>query len=97
MATKTTFKNLPAYEEGDFILLKNETDGLWYVYHAKSKMKAMWSILPFKQKRDALSYAVMLNSSSIDWNVKNETELLKRNEMDKVYTIMSNIYGMVNV
>jgi hypothetical protein len=91
LATKFFFKNLPAYQEGHFALVKNPDDGLWYNYHIQSGLKAMWIIAPFKQKRDVLVYAQSLNESPIDWHVNSEIQLLEKNDVDRVHTIMSRI------
>jgi hypothetical protein len=91
LATKFLFNNLPAYQEGRFALVKNSDDGLWYIYHIMSGLKAMWIIPPFKQKRDALVFAQHLDQAPIDWNVNSEIQLLEKNDANQLHTIMSRI------
>jgi hypothetical protein len=97
LAKKFFFKNLPAYQEGHFALIKSPDDGLWYNYHIQSQLKAMWIIAPFKQKRDALAFAKSLNDAEIDWDVNSDIQLLEKNDANHVHTIMSRISRAVRL
>jgi hypothetical protein len=92
LANKITFQNKPAYQEGPFALVKDDSDGLWRVYHIQTGKLCMWIIQPFKQKRDALSYAEALAQSRFDWNVNSDTELVDRNGVEPIYAYLSQIY-----
>ena len=92
MASKITFQNKPAYQEGPFALIKDEDDGLWRVYHIKTNKAAMWIIPPFAQKRDALAYVKSLLDSPFDWDVNSETALVDKNGHDELHIYLSSLY-----
>lgn len=73
MAKKCEFKNKPAYQEGPLILQLKD-DKLWYVYHKLTERKIMGpNIGPWKQKRDALSYAkALINNMNMSFSSKEE-------------------------
>lgn len=96
MAKKFTFNNHQAYQEGPFALVKDETDGLWRIYHIQSNLTAMWIVSPFKQKRDALELAQSMIDSGITWDVADNQSFFKLNDMDRVHTIMSNLTRGLN-
>lgn len=97
MAKKVLFRNLPAYQEGPFALLKSPDDGLWRIYHIQSNSLAMWIIAPFKQKGDALELAKQMNLADIEWNVNTNIQLFERNQMDHIHTVMTRIKRGLNL
>lgn len=76
MAKKCEWNGKPAYEEGPLILQQNE-EGKWIIFHSKSKSPIM-GFYPYKQKRDALRYAQNL-IVRLDMNFETKEQMLELN------------------
>lgn len=76
MAKKCEWNNKPAYEEGPLILQLDEESGKWTIYHKGTA----WAMIGpdiggFKQKRDALAFAIgLITRFDMDFESKAEME-----------------------
>ena len=78
MAKKCEWEGKPAYEEGSMILQLDENNK-WVVIHKQSKWLMMGpGVGPYKQKKEALAYALGL-MSRFDMNFDNLEQMYDNN------------------
>lgn len=86
MAKRVTWKDKSAYDEDGKIILCQDDNGKWEVYHKITANKMMGpGVGPWKQKKDALAYAKRLISNfNLKFNNKQEMYELNGGEINCV-------------
>lgn len=76
MAKKCDWNGKPAYEEGPLILQLEEEIGKWKIYHKRTTWAMVGTdIVGFKQKRDALAFALnLIESFDMEFDSKEQME-----------------------
>lgn len=76
MAKKCDWNGKPAYEEGPLILQLDEEINKWRIYHKQTTFLMVGhDIVGFKQKRDALAFALgLIQRFDMDFDSKEKME-----------------------
>lgn len=76
MAKKCEWNNKPAYEEGPLILQLTENINKWQIYHKRTKWLMVGNdIIGFKQKKEALAFALgLIESFNMEFDNKEQME-----------------------
>lgn len=76
MAKKCDWNGKPAYEEGPLILQLDEEINKWKIYHKRTTWAMVGhDIVGFKQKRDALAFALgLISRFDMEFDSKEQME-----------------------